>query len=326
MSRADPVRITVIKPGWLTTVQDLGRYGYQQYGVPVSGAMDRRSFIIANRLVGNYDNDAGVEITVNGPELLFEQDGMIAVTGADLSPLVNGIGIPLWTNVRIERGSRLTFGARRTGTRGYLAIAGGIDVPIVLGSRSTHTYSRTGGMQGRALVRDDVLICGMPSPHTRATTGRTLPMKLRPVYSTATTLRVLPSAQVSAFGEDAPARLTSRPYQLSAQSDRMGYRLDGAKIAHAGTGEWISDGTAMGALQVPADEQPILLMADRQTTGGYPKIAVVISADLHRAAQLMPGDMVQFRMTTLPEGQALMKADWKEIDQALPSYLPPSWR
>lgn len=307
--------MTVIKPGWLTTVQDLGRYGYQQYGVPVSGAMDRRSFIIANRLVGNRDDDAGLEITVNGPELLFEHDTVIAVTGADLSPSVNGIGIPLWTSVRIERASRLTFGARRAGARGYLAIAGGIDVPVVLGSRSTHTHSRTGGMQGRALIQGDVLMCGTPPPRSRATIGRALPESLRPVYSTVTTLRILPGPQNSAFSEHALEQLTSRPYRLSTQSDRMGYRLDGPKMAHAGAGEWISDGTAMGALQVPTDGRPILLMADRQTTGGYPKIAVVISVDLHLAAQLMPGETVGFRTTTLPEAQALMKAEWMEMDQ-----------
>ena len=134
------------------------------------------------------------------------------------------------------------------------------------------------------------------------------------------TLRVLPSTQVSAFGEDALARLISRPYQLSAQSDRMGYRLDGPTIPYAGMGEWISDGTAMGALQVPADEQPILLMADRQTTGGYPKIAVVISADLHLAGQLMPGESIQFKTTTIVEAQALMKAEWSEIDETIPPY------
>ena len=320
MNRCEPAHITVIKPGWLTTVQDLGRYGYQQYGVPVSGAMDRRAFIIANRLVGNRDSDAGLEITVKGPELLFEREAVIAVTGADLTPSVNGIGIPLWTSVLVEPGSRLTFGARRAGARGYLAIAGGIDVPIVLGSRSTHTYSRTGGMKGRTLAQGDVLISGAPAPHAWATIGRTLPERLRPVYARFTTLRILPGPQCSAFAEHALERLTSSPYRLSNQSDRMGYRLGGPKIAHAGAREWISEGTAMGALQVPLDGQPILLMADRHTTGGYPKIAVVISMDLHLAAQLMPGETVQFRTTTLPEAHALMKAEWTEVDRAISPY------
>lgn len=320
MNRCEPAHITVVKSGWLTTVQDLGRYGYQQYGVPVSGAMDRRAFIIANRLVGNPDHDAGLEITVKGPELLFEQASIIAVTGADLTPSVDGIGIPLWTSVPVECGSRLAFGARRAGARSYVAIAGGIDVPIVLGSRSTHTYSRTGGIKGRALAQDDVLIGGAPGAHARATIGRTLPERLRPVYARFTTLRILPGPQRSAFAEHAVERLMSSPYRLSNQSDRMGYRLVGPKLAHADVSEWISEGTAMGALQVPLDGQPILLMADRHTTGGYPKIAVVISMDLHLATQLMPGETVQFRTTTLPEAQALMKAEWTEIDHAIPPH------
>lgn len=324
MNSSESAHITVVRPGWLTTVQDLGRYGYQQYGVPVSGAMDRRSFIIANRLVGNRDQDAGLEITLKGPELLFATDSVIAVTGADLTPSVNGIGIPVWTSVRVERGSRLTFGPRRAGARSYVAIAGGIEVPVVLGSRSTHISSRTGGMAGRALAQGDVLIGGRPVPHTRATIGRGVPEKLRPVYSTLPTLRILPGPQHASFPEHALDLLTASPYRLSNQSDRMGYRLEGPKLAHRGLGQWISDGTAMGALQVPPDEQPILLMADRQTTGGYPKIAVVISADLHLAAQLLPGETVAFRTTTLPEAQALLKAQWNEIDEAIPPYRGPS--
>lgn len=320
MNAPEPARITVIKPGWLTTVQDLGRYGYQQYGLPVSGAMDRRASIIANRLVGNRDHDASLEITLKGPELLFENALVIAVTGADLAPSVNGIGIPLWTSLLVEAGSRMTFGTRRAGARCYVAIAGGVDVPVVLGSRSTHLSSQTGGVKGRGLAQGDVLAGGVPFPPTRTMIGRSLPETLRPLYSTTATLRILPGPQPSSFSEQALEVLTTNPYRLSSQSDRMGYRLEGSKLAHAGTDQWISDGTAMGALQVPSDEQPILLMADRHTTGGYPKIAVVISADLHLAGQLMPGDTVTFRMTTLHEAYMLLKAQWNELDQAIPPY------
>lgn len=324
MNPSEPAHITVVKPGWFTTVQDLGRYGYQQYGVPVSGAMDRRSYTLANRLVGNRDHDAALEITLKGPELLFENESVIAVTGADLTPSVNGIGISLWSSVLVEAGSRLTFGARRAGARCYLAIAGGVDVPVVLRSRSTHIYSQTGGVKGRALAQGDVLVGRVPSPHTSTTIERCVPERLRPIYSTVTTLRIVPGPQLSSFSEHALEVLTTSPYHLTSQSDRMGYRLEGPKLAHAGAGQCISDGTAMGALQVPPDEQPILLMADRQTTGGYPKIAVVISADLHLAGQLMPGDTVAFRTTTLPEAQAAMKAQCKELDEGLPPYRTPS--
>lgn len=318
MNTSEPTHITVVKPGWFTTVQDLGRYGYQQYGVPVSGAMDRCAYIVSNRLVGNRDYAAALELTLKGPELLFEKDSDIAVTGADLTPSVNGIGIPLWTCVSVKAGSRLTFGARRAGARSYLAIAGGIDVPAVLGSRSTHTASQTGGMKGRALAQGDILVGETVFSRRRTMTGRSLPEKLRPLYSTDASLRILPGTQRSSFSERALEVLTTSLYRLSSKSDRMGYRLEGPKLAHAGAGEWISDGTAMGVLQVPPDEQPILLMADRHTTGGYPKIAVVISADLHLAGQLMPGDTVVFRMISLLEAQAVMMAQWNELDQAIP--------
>jgi antagonist of KipI len=320
MTTPEPAHIKVLKPGWLTTVQDLGRYGFQQYGVPGSGAMDRYSYIVANRLIGNRDHDAVLEITLKGPELFFEQDSVVAVTGADLTPSVNGIGIPLWTSLLVEAGSSLTFGARRSGTRSYLAVAGGIDVPVVMGSRSTHLSSQTGGVNGRALAQGDVLVGGVPFPHQRTTIGCSLPDKLRPIYSTAVTLRILPGPQRSSFSEQALDVLTNSPYRLSSQSDRMGYRLEGPKLAHTGSSQWISDGTAMGVLQIPPDGQPILLMADRQTTGGYPKIAVVISADLHKAGQLTPGETVRFTLTTLPDAQALMQTQWNELSQALPPY------
>lgn len=320
MTPSEPTHIMVVKPGWLTTVQDLGRYGYQQHGVPVSGAMDRRSYTIANRLVGNRDHDAALEITLKGPKLLFEKESVISVTGADLTPAVNGTVIPLWTSLFVKAGSTLSFGPRWAAARCYLAIAGGIDVPLVLGSRSTHTASQTGGVNGRALAQGDVFAGGVPSSDTEATIGRSLLERLRPLYSNAPTLRILPGPQQASFSKQTFNVLTASPYQLSSQSDRMGYRLVGPKLARAGAGHHISDGTTMGALQVPQDAQPILLMADRQTTGGYPKIAVVISADLHRAGQLLPGDTVTFSMTTLSEAQAVLKAQWKELDEVLPPY------
>jgi len=318
MKSLEPAHIMVVKPGWFSTVQDGGRYGYQQYGVSVSGAMDRRSYILANRLVGNRDHDAALELTIKGPELLFEQDSVVAVTGADLMPYVDGRDIPLWTSLLVKAGGRLTFGTRRRGARCYMAIAGGVDVPMVLGSRSTHIASQTGGVKGRVLAQGDVLMGRMPSPHQRATIGQHLPEPLRPSYSTDATLRIMSGPQRASFSEQALETLTTNAYRISSQSDRMGYRLEGPKIAHESRQQWISDGTVMGAVQVPADEQPILLMADRQTTGGYPKIAVVVSVDLHLAAQLLPGDTLALSMTTLPEAQAATKAEWKMLDQAIP--------
>lgn len=318
MKRLDPAHILVVKPGWFTTVQDAGRYGYQQYGVSISGAMDKRSCILANRLVGNRDDAATLELTLQGPELLFENESVIALCGADLHPFVDGRAIPLWTSIVVLAGSRLTFGTRRTGARSYLAIAGGIDVPMVMGSRSTHVASQTGGLKGRVVAQGDILISRQPIPSPRDMTVRLVPEALRPSYLAVATLRILHGPQQLSLSDQALEVLTTNPYRLTSQSDRMGYRLEGTKLTYTERREWISDGTAMGALQVPSDEQPILLMADCQTTGGYPKIAVVISVDLHLAGQLLPGDTVNFRMTTLAAAQAALKADWHALDRALP--------
>ena len=314
----ESAQISVIKPGWFTTVQDLGRVGFQQFGMPVSGAMDRRSLIIANRLVGNRDQDAALEVTFKGPELLFNIDTEFAIAGADLSPFINGRPIPAWTTVEIRTGDRLSFGARRNGARCYLAVTGGFIVPEVLGSRSTHVASKTGGMEGRALIAGDILMSGLPITLRKQYRNRIFPANLRPIYSTFQELRIISGPQPEAFSSDAFATLTSSTYRISGHSDRMGYRLEGPILGCRGKPPSISDGTAMGVLQVPADGQPILLMADRHTTGGYPKIGVVITADLHLAAQLLPGETIRFARTTFVKAQQAMKSQWEELERALP--------
>jgi antagonist of KipI len=311
-------RVIVVKGGWLTTVQDLGRYGYQQYGVPIAGAMDRFSAIVANRLVGNSDYAAALELTLKGPELQFEENSVIAITGADLSPTINGSSVPLWESVAIQRGSRLSFGTKRAGSRAYLAIAGGIDVPLVLGSRSTHCASETGGFQGRPLKPGDILCGGNPWKLVDRLIGTRLPDRLLPRYERSMTLRIIPGPQQDFFVKQSLAVLTEATYTVSPQSDRMGYRLSGPNIIHKGSMPFISDGTAMGALQVPSDGQPICLMADRQTTGGYPKIAVVISTDLPLAAQLAPGDSITFALCTVAEAQTALRKQRAQLDKALP--------
>ena len=315
MPSANSASIQVINPGWCTTIQDLGRQGYQHCGVSVCGAMDRTSLIIANRLVDNADTDATLEITLVAPELLFEDAAVIAITGADLSPAIDGCGVPMWTALAIHAGNRLTFGRRRTGARAYLAAAGGLEAPLVWGSRATHLSSATGGFDGRALMAGDRLQTG--SRRTRPRIGTTLAQSSRPVYIDRPTLRIIAGPQhVSA---EALSILTTTSYRLTSQSDRMGYRLEGRRIPHDSTlGSGISDGTAMGALQIPPDGSPILLMADRPTTGGYPKIATVISADLPQAGQLRPGDAVEFRMATLPEAEAALTNQWRRIHEVLP--------
>ena len=315
MSTAETTSVRVIKPGWCTTVQDLGRHGYQQYGVSVSGAMDRLALVIANRLVKNPDAAAALEITLVGPELLFEQAAVFAITGADLSPAIDSQGVSMWTTAAIPAGSRLTFGRRRSGARSYVAVAGGFDVPLLWGSRSTHLSTRAGGFNGRALMADDTLQVGLIASE-RPRIGATLAHDNRPIYSDSPNLRVVPGPQLA--GARALSVLTKSPYRVSSQSDRMGYRLEGQQLPDLPAHPQISDGTTMGALQVPPDGQPILLMADAPTTGGYPKLAVVISADLSQAAQLQPGDTLTFHTTTIAEAEAALAHQWRQINEALP--------
>ncbi len=310
------IHIQVIKPGWFSTIQDLGRYGYQQYGVPVAGAMDNFSAMVANRLVGNADNAAVLELTLNGPELQFEGDTVIAITGADLSPTINGKSVPFWESIEVSNGSALSFGKQRAGARSYLAVAGGIDVPLVLGSRSTHCASETGGLKGRRLRQGDVLRI---APRSREVLrGKRLPDRQVPCYEKSATLRIIPGPQENLFPATALATLIDSSYTVTPESNRMGYRLAGPRIVLKGPGHFISDCTTMGALQIPADGQPILLMADRQTTGGYPKIGCVITADLPLAGQLAPGDTITFSLTTVAKAQAVLRKQRALVDAVLP--------
>ncbi len=313
-----PTSFVVVKGGWLTTVQDLGRYGYQQYGVPVAGAMDGYSAMVANRLVGNTDQAAVLELTLKGPELQFEREAVIAITGADLSPTIDSHSVPLWESIAVSRGSRLRFGSPRAGARAYLAIAGGIDVPWILGSRSTHCASEMGGLQGRPLKQGDT-VCGERSMESiDRLIGKRLPNRLIPHYTRSATLRIVPGPQQHASQAASLTILTGSTYTVTPQSNRMGYRLSGPRLAREGQARFISDCTPIGALQVPQDEQPILLMADRQTTGGYPTIAVVISADLCFAAQLAPGDTVTFALSSVAKAQTILRKHRALLDAALP--------
>lgn len=314
----EPARLRVVRPGFFTTVQDLGRAGFRRFGMPVGGAMDAVALRLANRLVGNPDEAAALEITIQGPVLAFETDTVIAMTGADLSPTLDGRPVPNWTTVAVGRGGMLAFGERRSGARAYLGLAGGINVPPVLGSRSTHCRSRTGGIDGRALIKGDELRGEPPWPGVTERLGRSVGREALPPYSPAPTLRAVLGPQAESFLPDAIETLTSCRYTLSPQADRMGYRLVGPSLAHAGPADIVSDATPPGSLQVPANRQPILLMADGQTTGGYPKIAVVISADLPLAAQLAPGDSVGIRLVGVAEAQALVRAQRARLAVALP--------
>jgi len=290
--------VSVIKPGMLTTVQDAGRWGYQARGVPVAGPMDPVSHRLANSLVGNGRNAALLEITLIGPELEFEDERLVAITGAQFELWLDGRQAPSQAPFTVCAGSRLRFGSRQLGARAYLAVSGGIAVPETLGSRSTHLVSAMGGVGGRALVGGDRLPLGNPSPQGPALAPHD---PIAPLPDRHATLRVLPGPQVDYFTPDALDVLQSAPYVVAGNSDRMGFRLQGPRLTHARGADIISDATPLGVLQIPASGQPILLMADRQTTGGYPKIATVIAADMAVAGQLAPDDTITFAVCTLAE-------------------------
>lgn len=288
-------------PGLLSTLQDLGRVGHQREGMPVAGAMDPFALQVANLLVGNGYGAAVLEVTLIGPALQTLQDVTICVCGADLTAHVDDAPLPLWRTVPLRAGQTLHFGRRRAGARAYLAVAGGFQAPDVLGSKSTFLRAKIGGLEGRALQAGDVLF-GTGRPDFPRSAGRALAPDVIPSYSISATVRVVTGPHGDTFDAAARETLLNAEYTLSPQSDRMGYRLSGPPLT-CHLGGLLSEATPWGGLQVPPDGLPILLMADRQTTGGYPLLAVACSADRSALAQLAPGDTVSFRQISLEEAQ-----------------------
>ena len=292
--------LVVVRPGLLTTVQDLGRWGSQVIGVPVAGPMDSYSHRLANLLVGNASEAATLEVTLIGPELEFQRDAVVAVAGADFELLLDDQPVATHASLAVPTGGRLRFGRRRSGARAYVAIDGGVAVPPVLGSRATHLVSALGGVEGRALRAGDAIPLGprqaAPEPKRRAPGLALAVPRLR--------LRVLLGPQDDWFTPAAREIFLREPFRVSPTSNRMGYRLEGKALQRARDAEPISEPVTMGAIQVPPAGDPILLMADRQTAGGYPKIATVVAADLPLAGQLGPGDLVEFRPCTRTEAMA----------------------
>jgi biotin-dependent carboxylase-like uncharacterized protein len=295
--------VIVHTAGLLTTVQDRGRYGYQRFGMPVSGAMDTFSLDLANLLVGNDPGDACLEATISGPELEFTSATWVAITGADMDPHLNGMGIPMNTAIDIRPGDTLGFRGLKSGCRAYIAFAGGIAVPLVMGSRSTYLRAGIGGFQGRALMTGDELPLGEPLGKTRL---KKIPEGLIPENKHEQTIRIISGPEAHYFETAGLRSFLSTEYTVTVQSDRMGYRLSGEPIRHKeGMTNIISAGTSLGTVQVPGDGQPISLMADRQTSGGYARIANIITVDLALLAQMRPGDKVRFKETILDRARQL---------------------
>lgn len=280
--------MAVTRGGMLTTVQDLGRWGHQHLGIPVAGPMDWYSHRLANRLVGNSEDAAALEITLVGPELRPSADVACAIAGASFEVTCDGAPVIVNASFVARRGVTMKFRSRVRGARAALAVKGGFSVTPVLGSRATSLISRMGPFGGRALAAGDVLAIGSDDG-AGSSGGRPLPLP-----EGGARLRVIPGPHQSRFTEDAVRVLTAARFTVTPDSNRMGYRLDGAVLARTDQVEMLSDATPIGSIQVPPSGLPILLMADRQTTGGYPKIATVITADVPLAGQLAPGDWIEF--------------------------------
>jgi len=300
----------VIQPGPLTTIQDLGRYGYQQYGVPTSGAMDNYALRLGNLLVGKDEAAACLEITLFGLRLRVLRDTVVAITGADFGAALNGSSLPLWETVAVYDGDIISFPRLKSGCRAYLTVSGGFAIPRVMGSPATYTRARIGGLAGRTLFAGDRLQTVKSAP---TALGRRVPLEYIPKYGHQIELRVILGPQDDHFTERGVRTFLSSEYTVSTKADRMGYRLEGPQIQHRAGADIISDGIPLGAVQVPGDGLPIILLADRQTTGGYTKIATVISADIPKLAQGKPGDKVKF--IQISEQEAIMAL--KEYEQKI---------
>jgi antagonist of KipI len=335
------VTLRIVGAGLLTTVQDLGRPNHQRQGIPVGGAMDRMALRVGNALIGNEEGAAALEATLVGPTIAFERAVLIAITGADLEATVDGRRIPTWHPVCVPRGATLRFGKAAVGCRAYIALAGGIEVPPVFGSRSTYLRASFGGYEGRALRVGDVVDVGEPSalsraigdsvrgsaPSTATVSARgetnsvvvarwSAGVTLRPRYSSEPVVRLVAGAHTDALARESRAALAGSSFRVSASSDRMGYRLEGQTLALRRPMELLSEAVTFGTVQLPPGGAPIVLMADRQTTGGYPRIGEVASIDLPLIAQLKPGDRLRFRLVSLEHAQRWYLAEERELAQA----------
>ncbi|KHO62764.1 KipI antagonist [Thermoanaerobacter sp. YS13] len=303
----------ILEPGLFTTIQDLGRFGYESQGVPTSGAMDEFAFRVANRLLENEENDACLEITLVGPTLEALTDTFVAVTGAEMQPLVNDIPRPMWSSFPVRKGDIISFSPIKSGLRVYLAVKGGFKGDYVMGSVSTYTRGKLGGFKGRRLEKGDIL---EKNPSSQASLqAKKVRERYIPSYSSEEEVRVILGPQDDYFEEEAIKVFLTSSYIISKDSDRMGYRLEGPFLKAKERYDIVSDGLLPGAVQVPANGQPIVILKDAQTTGGYTKIATVISSDLSKIAQLKPGDRIRFKAITLEEAHRALEEMEKLIDE-----------
>ncbi len=303
--------IILRSPGMLTTVQDLGRTGHQKSGIAVSGALDSRSFSLANLLVGNGSAEAAaLEMTLMGATVEFTEANVVAIAGADMGATLNGHPAPIYTAFSVQKGDLLALGLAVAGCRAYLAFAGGLDLPAVMGSRSTNLKCSLGGYQGRALKEGDSIPFAAPVIALPEMGKRVLPPE--DFSSASVLLRAVPGPQDDYFSGEGLQSFFGASFSVSARSDRMGCVLDGQAIPSATKTDIVSDGIPLGAVQISSDGKPIVMLADRQTTGGYAKIAVVASVDIPLLAQRKPGDSVRFGSISVAEAQRLFRQERKQ--------------
>lgn len=308
--------LVVLDPGPQTTVQDLGRFGSQSLGVPPAGAADPDALETANLLVGNDRGEACLECTLQGPELEFTGPAAFSVCGARTAVLLNGAAVPMWETLYAKAGDVLAIGPAEAGLRAYLAAAGGFDVPVVLGSRSTYARAGFGGWRGRPIrAGDRIPLRGGLDP--AGTPRLRVPEGVRPEYPPEISVRALPSHELDRFLPESVDLFFREVYTVSPKSDRMGCRLVGAPLKHSRGADIVSSGVQTGTVQVPGDGLPIVLLPDRQTTGGYTRIAHVIRADLPKLGQARPGDRVRF----LRIGPEEARAAWRTRDEEIPGRI-----
>ncbi len=307
--------ILIQEPGLFTTVQDEGRYGYQQFGVTPSGPMDARSFHIANLLVGNDLGEGALEMTFQGPTMKFEEANVVAVTGADMKPTLNGKPVPMYEAFAVEKDDVLKFQFAMNGSRGYVAFAGGLDIPLLMESKSTLASKGLGGVDGRKLQKEDHI--GFTAPKKELPHMESRKVSKPEFPNKEVVLRVIRGPQDDCFSEEEIRRFFWYGFKVTNEFDRMGCRLERSEpVKHLQDGNIISDGIACGSIQVPTNGQPIIMLADRQTVGGYTKIGTVISVDLSKLAQAKPGMDVRFVEVSLELAQDLYIRELEEMEQA----------
>lgn len=302
----------VLKAGMLTTVQDLGRTGYQSQGFGVSGVMDVRSFKIANLLLDNPENEAALEITLIGPTLEFTSATIIAITGGDFQPMINKKPAPMYTAIYMNKGDILEFQSARTGSRAYIAFSSYLDIPVIMGSRSTNIRSQVGGYKGRKLQAGDYVRFRIKRRYLPYFLSRKLDMD--EFDQEDAVLRVVLGPQDSHFTKQGMESFLESEYEVTSDFDRMGCRLEGPFIAYKDTADIISDGITMGSVQVPSHGKPIIMLSDRQTTGGYAKIATVASVDIPKLVQRKTDHKIRFKAISVTDAQSLYLDEIKEMD------------